>query len=89
MAIDTRSKRASVLGVGLAVTLALPLADGSVDQPDRQHVAFTYAGLEAASALSATADVVIAVRADVATIRCRPDPDVIAPGPDIGTVEVA
>jgi len=47
MAIDSRSKRASILGIGLAAGLALPLVDGSVDQPDRQHVTFSYAGIQA------------------------------------------
>jgi hypothetical protein len=47
MAVDTRSKRASVLGVGTAPALTLPLSDGAVGQPDRQGVAFSYAGLAA------------------------------------------
>lgn len=50
MAVDTRSKRASVLGVGLISALTLPLSDGSVDQADRQHVAFCYAGISASAA---------------------------------------
>ena len=43
MAIDTRDKRASVLGVGLVALLVLP-APGSLDQPDRQQLAYTYRG---------------------------------------------
>lgn len=49
MAVDTRSRRASVLGIGLAFTLTLPLSDGTVGQPDRQHVAFSYPGIQAAA----------------------------------------
>lgn len=43
MAIDTRNKRASILGVGLAAALALPAPDGAVVEADRQHVGFAYA----------------------------------------------
>lgn len=46
MAVDTQDKRASVLGFGLAFTLVLP-APGTIDQPDRQHVAYSYRGIEA------------------------------------------
>lgn len=45
MAIDTRSKRASVLGLALAPLLTLPLADGTIGQADRQHIAYVYAGI--------------------------------------------
>lgn len=54
MALDTRSRRASVIGLALAAQLTLPLADATVGQPDRQHVALCYPGI-AASALSTTA----------------------------------
>ena len=47
MAVDTRNKRSSVLGLALSVTLTLPLADGTVALADRQHVAFCYAGIDA------------------------------------------
>lgn len=53
MAVDTRNKRASILGIGLAAALVLPSPDGSVDAPDRPHVSFTYVGftIEAPEAL--------------------------------------
>lgn len=44
MAVDTRDKRASVLGIGLAALLVLP-APGTIDQPDRQQLAYSYRGL--------------------------------------------
>ena len=47
MAINTRSRRASVLGVTGAILLTLPLADGAIGQEDRQHLPFTYAGIAA------------------------------------------
>lgn len=49
MAVDTRNKRASVLGIGLAFRLVLPAPDASVDTADRAHVAYSYAGLAADS----------------------------------------
>jgi hypothetical protein len=70
VAVDTRSKRASVLGIGLTAALTLPLADGAMDQADRQHVAFAYAGISAEVAIIAS-DVVVLVRADVGTIEVR------------------
>lgn len=46
MAVDSRDKRASVLGFGLAALLVLP-EPGTIDQPDRQHLAYSYRGIEA------------------------------------------
>lgn len=51
MAIDTRDKRASALGIVLSVALTLPAADGALDQGDRQQVAFNYRGILAAAAV--------------------------------------
>lgn len=45
--MNTASKRASAIGIGLAIRLVLPVPDASVDQPDRQHVAYSYAGISA------------------------------------------
>lgn len=50
MAVDTQDKRASVLGLGLAALLVLP-SPGAIDQPDRQHVAYSYRGITAAVAV--------------------------------------
>lgn len=44
MAVDTRNKRASVLGIALAVTLTLPVADGAIAAADRQSLAYCYGG---------------------------------------------
>lgn len=46
--IDTRNKRASVLGFALAALVVLPAPDAVIDQADRQHVTFSYAGISAA-----------------------------------------
>jgi hypothetical protein len=50
MALDSRDKRASSLGWGLAALLVLP-APGTLDQPDRQHVAYSYRGIQADEAV--------------------------------------
>ena len=49
MAVDTRNKRASILGIGLAAALVLPAPDATVAQSDRQQTAFAYAGISAES----------------------------------------
>lgn len=45
--MNTRSKRSSAIGLGLAALVVIPAPDGSIDQPDRQHVTFCYAGISA------------------------------------------
>ena len=45
MAIDTANKRRSVLANTLPFLVVLPEDDGSMDQGDRQHVAFLYRGI--------------------------------------------
>jgi hypothetical protein len=59
MALDTRSKRASSVGILLPFVLAPVLPDGTIDQGDRQHTALSYSGI------LATAAVAIAVVLDV------------------------
>lgn len=45
--MDTRNKRASAIGIGLAFRLVLPLPDAVVDQIDRPQVAYSYVGISA------------------------------------------
>ena len=45
MAVDTRDKRASAVGFVLTSRLAPPLPDGSFNQADRQHIAYSYRGI--------------------------------------------
>jgi hypothetical protein len=61
MAVDTRSKRASVLGIGLAAALTLPLSDGTVGQADRAHVALCYAGITAQQIGAVEANIIVVV----------------------------
>ena len=50
MAVDTASKRASSMQVLLPWVVAPPIPDGAISQGDRQHVAWSYAGILAAEA---------------------------------------
>ncbi len=54
MAVDTRNKRASILGIGLVAALLLPAPDGGITAPDREQVAFTYSGIPASGGAHAT-----------------------------------
>lgn len=56
MAVDTRPKRASALGVTIPIVPTFPLADGNIaNQADRQHAAFSYIGILAESPVAVTA----------------------------------
>lgn len=73
MALDSRSKRASSVGIGLLWLLAPPLPDGTIGQGDRQHIAISYSGILAGEldVVPATADLTVRVRARVSTVRVR------------------
>jgi hypothetical protein len=47
--MNTRSKRSSAIRMMRPWMLALPLADGTVSQADREHTAFGYAGILSAA----------------------------------------
>ena len=49
--MNTRSKRASSVGIGLIWLLAPIAPDGTLDQGDRQHAAISYSGILAAPAV--------------------------------------
>ena len=49
MAIDSRDKRASVLGLVLGLGRVQPLADGALGAADRLHLAGLYRGIAAAT----------------------------------------
>jgi hypothetical protein len=48
--LDTRSKRASSVGIALAFILSPPLPDAALSQGDRQHIAVSYSGILAGAA---------------------------------------
>lgn len=45
MAVDTRDRRFSLLGLGLAPLRVLPDPDNDVDAPDRAHFLYLYSGI--------------------------------------------
>jgi hypothetical protein len=47
--MNTANKRASAIGIGLALRLVLPIPDATIDAADRQQVAYSYAGIQAAN----------------------------------------
>lgn len=47
MAIDSRDKRASVIGHGLASLTVWPNPDGTLNAADRLHMAWLYRGIAA------------------------------------------
>lgn len=49
MPVDTRSKRASSVGMFFSPILTPVLPDGTIAQADRQHIAWTYSGILAVS----------------------------------------
>lgn len=50
MALDSRDKRASALGIGLAFLFGALTPDGSISAADRQHIAGAYRGVLVAEA---------------------------------------
>ena len=60
--LDTRSKRASSVGILLTPILAPPLPDGAFDQGDRQHIAWSYSGIAAGGAVAALSDWLLRAR---------------------------
>jgi len=47
--LDSRSKRASAIGIDLTFLHLLPNPDSTIDQGDRQHNAFKYSGINASA----------------------------------------
>ena len=43
--LDTRSKRASAISALRPYMIAPPLPDGTIEQGDRQHIAWMYSGI--------------------------------------------
>ena len=51
MALDTKQKRSSAIGINLPFVVLFPDPDGAVSQADRQDVGYSYAGILAAGAV--------------------------------------
>lgn len=45
MAVDTETKRRSVLGMTVMSLIVAPLADGTIANVDREHITSIYAGI--------------------------------------------
>lgn len=84
--MNTRNKRASALGIGLAALVVLPVPDGTIAQADRQQAAYSYAGISAQALVvyeyveftsvtltAATLDSVTLTAATLATVTLEPD----------------
>lgn len=54
MALDTRSKRASSVGIVSFTVLALVLPDGAIAAADRQHIATSYSGILSNASIEVT-----------------------------------
>ena len=54
MALDSETKRRSVLATGLAFLVIAPFADGVISNVDREHVTALYAGIAPVSSVSTT-----------------------------------
>lgn len=54
MAIDTETKRRSVLGMGIMALAIAPLADGTIANVDREHIVGIYAGIAPAAPTATT-----------------------------------
>lgn len=49
MALDTRNRRASAVAFAIGHGRVWPNPDGTIDQPDRQHIAWVYPGITASA----------------------------------------
>lgn len=90
--MDTRSKRASSVGILLPFVLAPVLPDGSISQVDRQHIAWSYSGILATALVIITylADVLIKVtRVDNVLMQPTPAMNVKAQPSMVEDVEIA
>lgn len=73
MAVDSRSKRASSVGLMLASLLAPVTPDGTIAAADRQHAAQTYSGIAAVDATPPDdADVSVSTVTDHLGFQIRP-----------------
>ena len=87
MAVDSRNKRASVLGFGLAALLVMPAPDGTIDQADRQHVAYSYPGITAGTPIAPDV-IIIAIPAEAQTIAIDADAQTIQVSAEAQTILV-
>lgn len=75
MALDTRSKRASAIGLMLPFVLNLPAPDGTVAAGDRQHLAHAYSGIPSVANLDTRAKRASGLRVGRPWFNVQPLPD--------------
>lgn len=68
--LDTRSKRASSVQILAPYILSPVLPDGTINQGDRQHTAWSYSGI-AAGAIVAAKALTLQARSLVLTLKSR------------------
>jgi len=56
--MNTANKRASAIGIGLALRLVLPIPDATIDAADRSQVAYSYAGIQVSNPIIGPVDLV-------------------------------
>ncbi len=85
--LDTRDKRGSALGIGLAFLRVLPDPDGAITEPDRQQVALTYSAIAAGGGVPTTIDATLGLDGYLGRYQAGQDVplSVYAPGAEGGT----
>lgn len=75
MALDSRNKRASSVGMLLGCLLAPPEPTGTIDQGTRQHIAWTYRGILAQSGIviGRVSDLTTRIRVYLCAFYSTPD----------------
>lgn len=63
--MNTRARRASAIGLILPFIMHLPIADGAITEPDRQHLSHLYSGIALDGSLPAV------VARNVSRLRLR------------------
>ena len=63
MAIDTKNKRMSVIGLALPVPSMLPDSDGTIAIADRLHLLWLYSGIAAATPAVFVVSAIVKIRA--------------------------
>lgn len=71
MAINTRNKRASILGIGLAASIVYPNPSGTIDQAARQQTAYAYPGIDAGIAFTIPSGVLTTREVTIYTLETQ------------------
>lgn len=75
MALDTRNKRASALGLTLAALRVGPTPDGTLGTADRLHAAYLYSGIAIVDGLNTRDKRSSVLGLGLVSLRVRPSPN--------------